>query len=76
MTYALELAGHIKDVGQSFEVRTKGGAFAGIISERFKTGVVQVYFNTTATKGSARKFRSIQEALNFIHDRRVKKGRE
>ena len=74
MTYSLDLCGHIKNVGQSFEVTTKGGAFAGIVSERFKTGTVKVWFNTTATRGSARKFTSIQEALEFIHSRRVKKG--
>ena len=74
MTYSLDLAGHIKGVGQSFEVRTQGGAFAGIVSERFKTGACKVWFNSTATRGSARKFSSVQEAVNFIHARRVKKG--
>ncbi len=74
MTYSLELAGHIKNLGQSFDVRTKGGAFAGVVSERFKTGDVKVYFNGSATRGSARKFASVQEAINFIHARRVKKG--
>lgn len=74
MTYALDLAGHVKGVGQSFEVRTKGGAFAGIVSERFKSGTCKVWFNTTATRGSARKFASVQDAVNFIHARRVSKG--
>lgn len=74
MTYGLEIAGHIKGVGQSFEVRTKSGAFAGIISERFKSGNVKVWFNSTATRGSSRKFTSVQSALDFIHARRVKKG--
>ncbi|MFO7788470.1 MAG: hypothetical protein R6W87_12010 [Halospina sp.] len=74
MTYGLELTGHIKGVGQSFEVRTKNGAFAGIVSERFKTGNVKVWFNSTATRGSARKFTSVQGALDFIHARRIKKG--
>lgn len=74
MTYALDLVGHIKDVGQSFEVRTKGGAFAGVVSERFKTGACRVWFNSTATRGSDRKFASVQDAVAFIHDRRVKKG--
>ena len=74
MTYSLDLCGHIKNVGQSFEVTTKGGAFVGIVSERFKTGNVKVWFNTTATRGSARKFPNIQAALDFIHNRRVSKG--
>lgn len=74
MTYALDLTGHIKGVGQSFEVTTKGGAFAGIVSERFKTGQVKVWFNSTATRGSARKFQSVQAALEFIHNRRASKG--
>lgn len=74
MTYSLDLAGHIAGVGQSFDVRTRGGAFAGIVSERFESGKCKVYFNRTATRGSARKFSSVQEAVGFIHARRVKKG--
>ena len=54
-------------------VRTRGGAFAGIISHRYN-GVTRVWFNSTATLGSARKFKSIQEAAEFIYSRRIKKG--
>ena len=72
--FSIENSGFIKNVGQSFEVSTRSGAFAGIISESFKTGAVKVWFNTTATKGSARKFASINEALSFIYSRRVSKG--
>lgn len=60
--------------GRSFDATTRTGAFAGIIAENYKTGVVRVYFNSTATKGSARKFRSIQEAAGYIIERRIKKG--
>lgn len=74
MIYGLERAGHINGVGQSFEVWTKRGAFAGIVTEQFKTGTVRVWFNSTATRGSARKFTSIEGALDFIHARRIKKG--
>jgi hypothetical protein len=70
----LELAGHIANVGRSFDVRTRTGAFAGVISENFKTGAYKVYFNSSATKGSARKFQTIQDAAAFIIDRRIKKG--
>lgn len=74
MTYQIESAGYVHGCGQSWDVFTKTGAFAGVISERFKSGVVKVYFNSTATKGSARKFYSVQDALEFIHQRRLKKG--
>ncbi len=70
--FQLEQAGATKE-GISFDVRTRGGAFAGIISHRYN-GVTRVWFNSTATRGSARKFRSIQEAAEFIYNRRVKKG--
>lgn len=69
----LEYAGHTQ-AGQSFDVRTQRGAFAGIISESFKTGTARVFFNMTATRGSARKFPSAAAALAYIYDRRVKKG--
>ena len=58
---------------EAFDVHTKRGAFAGIISKQ-KTGVWKVYFNTTATKCSARKFATGADALQFIYDRRAKKG--
>ena len=74
MTYSLDSAGYVHNLGQSWQVHTKSGAFAGIVSERFKTGLVKVYFNGNCTKGSARKFTSVQQALEFIHARRIKKG--
>ena len=73
MFYQVETAGYVQDLGQSFEIRTKNGAFTGIISERFKTGLFKVWFNSSATRGSARKFRSFEDALNFIHERRTQR---
>lgn len=70
---ALEIAGATKE-GQAFDVRTKRGSFAGIISENFRSGIVRVYFNSSATRGSARKFESINAALDYIIERRQKKG--
>ena len=72
---ALEIAGATKD-GWSFDVRTKRGSFAGIVSENFHSGIVRVYFNSTATRGSARKFKNINDALGYIIERRQKKGWE
>lgn len=69
----LDYAGATKD-GRSFDARTRGGAFAGIIAENYKSGTVRVYFNSNATKGSSRKFRTIQEAAGYIIDRRVRRG--
>ena len=70
--FALTSAGATKD-GRSFDVHTKGGAFAGIVAEHYGRGV-KVYFNTNATRGSARTFTDIPAALDFIHARRIKKG--
>jgi hypothetical protein len=69
----LDYAGATKD-GRSFDVRTSTGAYAGLISENYKTGAVRVYFNSNATRGSARMFTSIQEAAGYIIERRIKKG--
>lgn len=74
MIYQLDSCGYIPNVGQSFDVRTKTGAYAGLISENFKNGMAKVYFNSNATRGSSRKFQSVESALDFIHARRVKKG--
>jgi hypothetical protein len=69
----LDYAGANKE-GRSFDARTRNGGFAGIISENYKSGAVRVYFNSNATKGSARKFKTIHEAAGYIIERRIKKG--
>lgn len=72
MIYQLDIAGHYQ--GRfSFDVRTQGGAYAGIISDA-ADGTVRVYFNSNATRGSKRKFADRQSALEFIHQRREKRG--
>lgn len=68
----LDWAGATKE-GRAFDVKTRGGAFAGIISEHYGK-YVRVYFNSNATRGSARKFKSIPEAVDYIIARRIKKG--
>ena len=73
MIYQLEIAG---SVGQniSYDVRTKNMAYCGIVAWKGDKGFAKVYFNSNATKGSARKFPSIDAALDFIHTRRERKG--
>lgn len=73
MIYWLEIAGaQGKDI--AYDVRTKSNAYAGIISWKGENGFAKVYFNSNATRGSTRKFPSIEAALEFIHARREKRG--
>lgn len=65
-------AGGSKD-GQAFDLFTSKGKFAGLIAETYGKGV-RVYFDSNASKGSARNFKDVPAALDFIHDRRIKKG--
>jgi hypothetical protein len=69
----LESAGH-SATGRAFDCFTKNKAFAGIITENYKTGNCRVYFNSTATRGSARAFPSVQAAADYIVKRRTSKG--
>ena len=70
--FSLDLAGATKE-GRAFDVRTRGGAFAGLVSERYGRGV-RVWFNGSATRGSAKLFADIPAALEYIAQRRIKKG--
>ena len=72
MFYELSNAGCYKG-RESFDVFTRSGAYAGIISDA-ADGTVRVYFNSSATKGSKRKFADRMAALEFIHQRRIKRG--
>lgn len=72
MYFCLEEAGATKE-GRSFDVRTRRGAFAGVIAEHYGKGT-RVYFNSTATRGSKRVFSTIEAAIEYIYERRVKKG--
>jgi hypothetical protein len=72
MIYQLDIAGHYKG-RTSFDVRTAHGAYAGIIADA-ADGTVRVYFNSTATRGSKRKFADRAAALEFIHARREARG--
>ncbi len=66
--FALDYAGI-----NAFDVTTRRGAFCGVIAQTNK-GDWMVYFNSTATKGSKRRFPNAETAIAFIYDRRVKKG--
>lgn len=72
MIYRLESAGYYKG-RESFDVTTPKGAYRGIIADA-ADGTIRVYFNSSATKGSKRKFASRSDALQFIQERRIKKG--
>ena len=57
----------------AFDVTAKSGAYRGLVVRQPK-GHWAVYFNSNASRGSARKFHSIDAALEFMVDRRAKKG--
>lgn len=59
--------------GQSFDVFTRQGLYAGMIVEDYAKGC-KVYFDSNCSRGSARKFATAQIAAQFIVDRRIKKG--
>lgn len=58
---------------ESFDVFTRNNRFAGVITKK-ASGICRVYFNSTATRGSARKFKTVFDAVAFIYGRRIKKG--
>ena len=72
--FELSNAGGIANVGRSFDVFTRNGKFAGVVAECFKKGFCTVYFDSNCVKGSARKFTTVQAALDFIYARRISKG--
>lgn len=57
----------------SFDIHNSKGQFCGMIIDK-PAGWVKFATNSTATKASARKFPSRAAALEFMHQRRVKKG--
>jgi hypothetical protein len=59
--------------GRTFEVRTRYGSFAGKIVEWYGK-YCQVYFNSSCSRGSTRKFADVQAAADYIIARRIKKG--
>lgn len=61
---------------ESFAVFTKANRFAGVIAmQPRKSGKFwSVYFDSNCVRGSARRFPSVEAAVAFIYDRRVKKG--
>ncbi len=57
---------------ECFDIWSRKGAYAGLIAKK-KSGYV-LYWNGNATRGSKRVFATINDALEFMHQRRVKKG--
>jgi hypothetical protein len=57
---------------ECFDVRTKSGAYCGIVVKRPRGWVW--FWNSTATRGSKRLFNSVSDAIEFMHNRRVSKG--
>ena len=58
---------------EAFDVFTKSNRFACILIRKPK-GHWVLYWNTNATRGSARKFATAIEAIDFMHNRRSNKG--
>jgi len=58
---------------EAFDVTAKSGAYRGLVVKK-PQGHWAVYFDSNATRGSARKFPTIQSALAFMAERRAKKG--
>lgn len=55
---------------QAWDVFTSKGRFAGLIVTK-KDGTLRHYYNSNGTKGSTRKFKSINEALDNVRRRRA-----
>lgn len=68
--YSLELIGV-----DSFDVTNNHGAYRGmIVSKPGKSKHYIVCFDSNGAKRSARKFSTVQDAAQFIFDRRAKKN--
>ncbi len=69
--YEIDIAGI-----ESFDIFVKTGLtngwHVGIIAKR-KDGTWRHYYNSNATKGSQRKFTTFDEALENLHNRRMKR---
>lgn len=65
--YTIDWAGN-----EAWDLFTRSGRFAGIIVA--KKNYFKLYFNGSCTKGSARKFATFNDAANYMHERRIKRG--
>lgn len=70
--YELSEAGATNE-GRAFDVYTRNGRFVGLVVETYGKHT-KLYYNDTATRGSARKFASIGAAVDFMHNRRITRG--
>ena len=66
--FIMELAGT-----DSFDIFTKSGRYAGMVVSK-PDGTYRVRFDSNGSKGSARKFADKLVALEYIYQRRVKRG--
>lgn len=57
----------------AFDVYTKSNRFACMLVRKSR-GHWALYWDSNASKGSARKFTSPVDAIEFMHNRRVSKG--
>jgi hypothetical protein len=57
----------------SHDVFTRTGKFAGVIASSPR-GHYSVYFDSNCVRGSARKFATTLDAVEYIYQRRMKKG--
>lgn len=57
----------------SYDLFTRTGKFAGMVVSN-KSGHYSVYFDSNCTRGSSRKFATKIDALEYVYQRRIKKG--
>lgn len=56
---------------KAWDVFTKTGRYAGLIVTK-KDGTLRHYYDSNGSKGSSRKFKSIEEALDNVRARRAR----
>lgn len=57
-----------------FDVWTSNKRYAGLICQSNDRRHYNVFFDSNATRGSKRNFKSVDDAVEYIKARRLKKG--
>ncbi len=65
--YELSFAG----IG-AYDIFSKSGRFCGVMARDSKG--YKLYWNSSCSRGSKRRFQTQEAALDFLHNRRVSKG--
>lgn len=65
--YELTLAGI-----DAHDIFSKSGRFCGILARDHRG--YKLYWNSSCTKGSKRRFSNAESAIEFMHNRRLSKG--